>query len=304
MRMAGNTISTARSSGRAAEAVIGGLLCIASFCLITLLVGCSGDGPLQPYRADMGDGALGVRPEEMIPGNETAASREPGNSSGSDFELEAKYSYVRSSPGGGGLFIVRLNPGIGVSGDVHLSLEADPILNASLDKPALNSESRIAEITIRPSEHVETKTYRINVVACCPHESDQASAKPAQTLCLEVEIIPWCSPDPTLAEIKRDELVRWVQQTHPEFGDFFYQKWYPYITYPGILVVEHWTFLSEQWEMRICFHAMIPPYDWSKILLRERGEWYPVFAAMREHDGTEYVTHEIPISDYPMFYGY
>jgi hypothetical protein len=46
---------------------------------------------------------------------------------------------------------------------------------------------------------------------------------------------------------------------------------------------------------------MIPPHNWSMLWLLERGEVKPVFAAYRESDGT---TYEIPISEYPTFFGY
>ncbi len=73
------------------------------------------------------------------------------------------------------------------------------------------------------------------------------------------------------------------------------------LTYPEILVVEHWTFLNPTWEMRMCFHVMIPPYDWSMLTIRSRGEWDFQFAAKRESDGT---TYEIPVAEYPVMCGY
>jgi hypothetical protein len=62
--------------------------------------------------------------------------------------------------------------------------------------------------------------------------------------------------------------------------------------------------MSKDWEVRFCFHVMIPPYDWTKIMIRERDEWEPAIAGKREHDGVDYKLSEIPISEYPTFYGY
>ncbi len=93
----------------------------------------------------------------------------------------------------------------------------------------------------------------------------------------------------------------WLSQHHPEYAAVLDQKWFAYNTYPQIWVVEHWTFLSEDWELRVCFHVMIPPYDWSMMRLRKRGEVNAEFAARRESDGTIY---EIPVSDYPIKFGY
>ena len=53
--------------------------------------------------------------------------------------------------------------------------------------------------------------------------------------------------------------------------------------------------------MRICYHVMISPYNWSMLWLRPWGKVDAIFAAKRESDGT---TYEISISDYPTYYGY
>jgi hypothetical protein len=38
-----------------------------------------------------------------------------------------------------------------------------------------------------------------------------------------------------------------------------------------LLVVSHYAYYSDDWEMTIAWHNMIPPYDWSEIHLRQRG---------------------------------
>jgi hypothetical protein len=281
------------------------LLQIACLSLLMVLAGCSDESTVEPDDLGAlmgGDDYYSDYSTLPSAGNPASVHRLEASSPG--FELEAKFSYVRSYPTGGGTFPVRLNSEEWFTGDVSLSLQADELLNAVIDRHVLCNESEIAEVMIHPDASIEEGTYRIKVTACCPELPNQESVPCAQPLYLEVEVIPWGSPVPEVAETKREELVKWVEKEHPECGDLLRQKWVPYLTYPGILVVEHWTFLSENWEMRICFHVMIPPYDWSMILLRERGEWEPVLAAMREHNGTEYEIHEIPISDYPTFYGY
>jgi hypothetical protein len=46
--------------------------------------------------------------------------------------------------------------------------------------------------------------------------------------------------------------------------------WIGTIVNPRILVVMHYMFYSENWEMYVTWHVMIPPYDWTKIYLRPR----------------------------------
>lgn len=229
--------------------------------------------------------------------------------------LHAKYSYIRSYPGGGGIFIVYIEPENGFSGNVYLRINADQNLGVEVDTKILNMQSRVAEITLRPTMNISFTTYSIEVSAFySPSLSPVKSAvdfweppyghHPAvslRTLYLDVEIFDHSSCNLPDAIVKRDELVTWLEAEHPEFGMFSNQDFFAYVTYPEILVVEHWTFLYDDWEMRICYHVMMPPYDWSKIWLRPRGEINAVFAAYRESDGT---TYEIPVSEYPSFFGY
>ena len=249
------------------------------------------------------------------------------------FEIEAKYSYIRSYPGGGGIFIIVMTAKKDFSGYVSLKINADPVLNAELDKKNLDKQSPVAELTIQPTEFTELKTYKIVITATYHKKTkhvtffnwinrfkfplspqnigrllNRFNAK-SKDICfidtkliiLDVEMFDWTSDNLPDAIIKRDELIDWLEVEHPEFGTFTGENCYAYITYPAHLVVEHWTFLYENWEMRICYHVMIPPYNWSKLCLRERGEVNSIFAARRESDGTVY---EISVGDYPIFYGY
>lgn len=250
------------------------------------------------------------------------------------FEIEAKYSYIRSYPEGGGIFIIKMTPKNDFSGFVALQINADPNLNAQLDKETLNKQSQVAEITIQPNELAEFKTYEIVLTAtyhkksrqvtlinwiskiklpllsylinrlfnCCNRDSEGTdSSHIDETLTLEVEMFDWTSDNLPDAIIKQEELIDWLEVEHPEFGTFSGENLFAYVTYPLHLIVEHWTFLYEKWEMRICYHVTIPPYNWSKLWLRPLGEIDAVFSAKREYNGTAY---EIPVSDYPTFYGY
>ncbi len=41
---------------------------------------------------------------------------------------------------------------------------------------------------------------------------------------------------------------------------------------PQWLVVSHYLFFSEAWELHLEWHVMIAPHDWAKIDLRKRFE--------------------------------
>jgi len=209
------------------------------------------------------------------------------------FTIEAKYTHIRSSPLGGGIFVVRLVPGGDLVGDIALSLSARRALGASLDRTIVNAENSVFEITVYPTETVKFKTYTINLTA--------SNNTGSQTLALDIELIDWGNEATEIALQRRDAFVNWLETEHPELGNFSDRTWFTYMTYPEILIVEHYTFLDADWEFRMCHHVMIPPDDWAKMRLRPRGEWDPTLAAYRESDGTIY---EIPVSEYPILFGY
>lgn len=76
----------------------------------------------------------------------------------------------------------------------------------------------------------------------------------------------------------RDRFVAWLATEHPDLGITADTEWTPTIVQPHILVVSHYLFFSEQWEMGLMWHIMIAPHDWSRIYLRPRGEMAPTHA--------------------------
>jgi hypothetical protein len=85
----------------------------------------------------------------------------------------------------------------------------------------------------------------------------------------------WADPDDELAKDAagvRDEYVPWLAEHHPELGISSTTAWRSVVTKPRILVVSHHLFFSEEWEMGVRWHVMIPPHDWTEIYLRHRWD--------------------------------
>ena len=72
------------------------------------------------------------------------------------------------------------------------------------------------------------------------------------------------------ASIVRDRFIPYLAETYPEFGIDGDTEWAGTIVTPHILVVSHYLFFSEEWEMGVMWHIMIPPYDWARVYLRHR----------------------------------
>ena len=210
-----------------------------------------------------------------------------------NYTIASKYTRIRSYRDGGGVFIVSMTPSDDFSGEVALNISTDPALNAELDRHSLDRRSTIAEIAIYPDQSAKIENYEIGLEA--------TRISDGQSIILGVEMFDWGSGNINDAMAKRDQILSWVEAEYPDLGNFSKRYWFPYMTYPETLVVEHWTFLNMEWEMRLCYHVMIPPHDWSMLAIRRRGESDFIFAVRRESDGT---TYEVPVTEYPTMYGY
>jgi len=67
-----------------------------------------------------------------------------------------------------------------------------------------------------------------------------------------------------------DLWVAWLAAEHPELGITADTAWEP-VFVSTLLVVSHYSYWSEDWEMMVAWHNMIPPYDWTEVHLRRRG---------------------------------
>jgi hypothetical protein len=80
--------------------------------------------------------------------------------------------------------------------------------------------------------------------------------------------------------IVRDAFLPWLASEHPELGITTDTVWIPLPLRPHILEVSFYMFQSEEWELVVWWHIMIPPYDWARMYLRHRTtEMAPSFAA-------------------------
>jgi hypothetical protein len=81
------------------------------------------------------------------------------------------------------------------------------------------------------------------------------------------------------AEELLDKFVSWLVTNHPELGITEDTVWEGTTVSPIWLVVSHYLFFSEEWELHLGWHVMISPYDWARIDLRHRfDELAPSYA--------------------------
>lgn len=160
--------------------------------------------------------------------------------------------------------------GRGEGGSVNISASLSPVRLALLTiEPSAITQGQVAEITVIPGEDSAgdniTITVRgerqgleqMNAVTFSVLEGDFGGAEGQEELQLYA------------AEI-RQRFVVWLALNHPELGITNKTEWIGTIVSPQWLVVTHYLFFSEGWEMHVSWHVMIPPYDWARIDLRHR----------------------------------
>jgi hypothetical protein len=148
--------------------------------------------------------------------------------------------------------------------------EAVSLSAASLDCeitifPQAIAHGQVAEVTVIPPETSVGKNLTVTI------QGERNGVKQTETVTFEV--IQAEDREETLgpkaAEL-RETFTQWLSTVHPELGITSGTAWTGTVVNPMILVVMHYMFLSENWEMYVTWHVMIPPYDWAKIYLRHR----------------------------------
>lgn len=209
-----------------------------------------------------------------------------------DYSVTVKYDLIRIYHGGGGLYLFSISPNSEFEGDVELSLEADTLLHASLLKSKLTASDTVGEIILLPSGILPDKNYTIKLKL--KHNGL------TKYITFRANSYTWADNRED-ASMKLNLFKTWIQNNKPEFLTIFDSPDLLYATYPETLIVEHYTYLSDLYEVRLCYHVTVPQDSWTKLLVRKRGHWQPEFA-LAIMDGL----HVLPMDteQYPTLYGY
>ena len=145
-----------------------------------------------------------------------------------------------------------------------------------------------ATIDIAPTQLYPGKVVEVTVV---PGQIDADEGVIAVTITgsrngltrtVERSLPVWAETDGRAddAGLIRDLFVPWLARAHPEFGIDGSTKWVGTIAGSRLLVVSHYLYLNEEWELAVEWHVMIAPHDWATMYLRHRfTEMRPSFAA-------------------------
>ena len=164
------------------------------------------------------------------------------------------------------LFLISINE----SNSKTANLEAISLTATSPDcqitiLPQAITSLQVAELIVIPPEN----SVGTNLTVTIQGERDGLK----QTKTVMFEVIADEDREETLGPTAvqlRDKFTQWLSTAHPELGIKNTTVWRGTVVNPRVLVVMHYMFLSEEWEMYLTWHVMIPPYDWARIYLRHR----------------------------------
>jgi hypothetical protein len=132
-------------------------------------------------------------------------------------------------------------------------------------------EGEVAEVVVIPEQASIGTTIEVTITGNRDSESDEKV--------FSFEVAEGEDDRQEYAEMLLDRFVSWLAANHPELGITDDTAWDGTMVSPVWLVVSHYLFFSEEWEVHIEWHIMMPPDDWARIDLRHRfDELAPSYA--------------------------
>jgi hypothetical protein len=120
----------------------------------------------------------------------------------------------------------------------------------------------VAEVVVIPAQASIGKTIKVTITGNRDSASDEKV--------VSFEVIEGEDDRQEYAEELLDRFVPWLATNHPELGITDDTEWDGTMVSPQWLVVSHYLFFSEEWEVHIAWHIMMSPDDWARIDLRHR----------------------------------
>jgi hypothetical protein len=192
-----------------------------------------------------------------------------GGSSTVSFTLQLSPEFVQGAiPGSVTGVLVTISNDTATDEPVELSAAADGA--AVSVAPAAIREEEVAEVTVVVDQ--ATAERPLEIVVTGRRGALESTATRATT------VFTWEDDRGVYAEALLDIFTSWLADNVPELGIDPTTEFSGSFVAPGLLVVSHYLFLSDGWELGLAWHVMVPPDDWSEIYLRPRGDPAPTMA--------------------------
>jgi hypothetical protein len=146
------------------------------------------------------------------------------------------------------------------AGDVTITADA-PGATVSIDPVAL-PPGMVGEVTVVPDE-ISLEEGTINVTVAGSRSGIE------QRQIRTIAVSPGEDTLASEADILLGRFTEWLAAERPDLGIGPETRWEGS---PGgwVLVVNHYQYVSDEWELGLDWHVMIAPDDWARIYLRHR----------------------------------
>lgn len=217
----------------------GFLSVMASIALATALVGC---GP-------------GASPSP----SPTGSPAPPSASVDFSMTVVPAQSVGRSIPGAHVVYLVAVS---GSPTDEPVRIRAQAPNAKTTVEPELLAPGVVGEVTVVPIDCTCDQTMvGVTITA------ERGAVSRVETR--EFELVSGTDDWADEAATHLAPFITWLAANRPELGITEQTTW---TGTPGawVLIVEHYLYFSDDWELDLEWHVMVPPDDWSRISLRKR----------------------------------
>lgn len=132
------------------------------------------------------------------------------------------------------------------------------------------SGAEVAEVTVVPAPTDVEVDMAIRIDAVQRGETSSST--------WTVNVVPWQDDRGAQARDILGLYTSWLADNHPDLGVTPATDFQGTFVAPQLLVVSHYAFFSEDWELGLSWHIMLPPDDFSELYLRPRSELRPTMA--------------------------
>ena len=160
------------------------------------------------------------------------------------------------------VFLVTVTHEAGGGSEKAVSLSATAPGSTVAINPQAIVPGQVAEVMVIPGQASVGKTIEVTVLAERGELTDEKV--------ITFDVVEGEDDRGSYATEVRDKFVAWLTPNRPELGITSETEWSGTMVSPRWLVVSHYLFFSEDWEMHVSWHIMVPPYDWARIDLRHR----------------------------------
>jgi hypothetical protein len=137
-------------------------------------------------------------------------------------------------------------------------------------EPERVAGGQIAEVTLTADAVSEEVVSELRITATRGSEEHTATR--------EVIVMPFENDRAEMATDVLELFTAWLQREHSDLGITSETRFDGAMIAPRLLVVSHYLFMSEAYELGIAWHVMVAPDDWAELYLRPRDDLAPTRA--------------------------